>query len=185
MLPSPADGMPTAQAPNRPGRAWSVVQNVGMQPEYEAHPAAATLHRLADMEQSADHTAIRKAQWARAIGVSGTSLTLLALGLAAIAGFGSLNELVGPRAAAIIALASAVASAISAFLQTKASGPALQTEADLWRNYADDLNDSVVSLISRLPMTVDEFRSRADAALLESRTRAPTRAHRVKDSQPG
>ena len=110
-------------------------------------------------------------------------LTLLALALAAIAGFGTLNDLVGPRTAAIIALASAVASAISAFVQTKASGPSLQMEADLWRHYADDVNDSVVSLVSRLPMSVQQFRERAEAALEMAREGDPTRVSSATGTQ--
>ena len=185
MLPSPGDGMPTAKATDRPGRAWRAVETAGMQPEYERHPAAATLHRLADVEHAADLTAIRKARLSKAVGIAGTSLTLLALALAAIAGFGSLNEVVGARTAAVIAIASAVASAVSAFLQTKASGQALQAQADLWRNYADDANDAVVTLVSWLPMSVDEFRSRADSALAELRLRAPTRTHREAAGDKG
>lgn len=185
MLPSPADGMPSAEAPHRPGRAWAAVEQAGMQPEYEKHPAVTTLHRLAEMEYGADLRAKAKLRWARTMGIAGTLLTVLALALAAVAGFGSLNDLVGPRTAAIIALASAVASAISAFLQTKTSGPALLAEADIWRNYADDVHDSVVTLVSGLPLAVDEFRSRADAALQESRTKAPSRAHQRRSDTSG
>ena len=48
-LPSPHIGE-SAQAPppSRWGRAWKFVENAHMEPETEHHPAAATLHRLAD-----------------------------------------------------------------------------------------------------------------------------------------
>jgi hypothetical protein len=176
LIPSEQDGMPTAEAPSRKGRAWQVLTSTNLVPEYERHPAATGLHQLADIEAAAHSTALQTARRARMLGLAGTTLTLLALALAAAAGFGSLGDVVGQRTAAIIALASAVASAISAFVQSKSSGDALRTEAQVWSRQADDVLDSLVLIVSHTPMPASEMRQLTLEALEQAREREPGRA---------
>lgn len=175
LIPSPSDEKPTSEPKVRWGRGWEVLSNNDLVPDVERHPAATGLHQLAEIEFRADLVARRKARHARMLGVAGTSLTLLALALAAAAGFGSLGDVVGQRTAALIALASAVVSAVSAFVQTKNSGDALRTEAQMWRHHADDVLDGLVGIVSRTPMPASELRRHAAAALSDARDREPTR----------
>jgi hypothetical protein len=168
--------MATAEAPSRSGRGWKVLSQASLVPEYERHPAATGLHQLAEIEDAARRNSSRATRQARMLAWVGTSLTLLALALAAAAGFGSLGDVVGQQTAAMIALASAVASAISAFVQSKNSGDALRTEAQVWARQADDVLDSLVAIVSHTPMRASEMRRSTLEALAQAREREPGRA---------
>ena len=175
LIPTPRDGGARSSINTRRGRGWQLLFDQSLDPEYERHPAAVGLHQLADLEVHAVYLAHRTQRKARMLTTAGTALTVLALVLAATAGFGSLGDLVGQKTTAVIALLSAVTSAVSAFVQSKGSGDALRTEAQIWRHQADDVLYDLVEIVSRLPMPASRLREQASKALRDARDRDPTR----------
>lgn len=167
--------MPAAEAPQRAGRAWSRLRSVGLVPEYERDPAAGLLYELADREVRAHHKAGAGERKSRRLGTLSVGLTVLALVLAGTAGFAGLSDVAGARTAGVIALVSAAVSGVSAWVQAKVDGLGLRLESIRWRHHSDDINQSVVVLMSRLPMDLDAFRSAAEDALNNARAGDPER----------
>ena len=179
-FPTAREGSPTvpsgrASQNQRAGRAWERLTQARLTPEQEPSPAATLLFELADREARADSTARRKRSEAALLSRATIGLTLAALALAAAAGVTGLGDLTSSRGAGWIAVASAVTSAVSAFLQTKVDTLELRLEGLRWRHHADDVVQSVVTLIAALPMETVAFRAAAEESLQRARDGDPSR----------
>jgi hypothetical protein len=176
MIDAPSsEGMPTELVRlSDTNRAQYALWNANLA-RTDAEPALAGLVQLADMESSYASKAIHVGRKAALFGATSIFFTLAAVVLAAISGFTSLGDLVGQQKAAWIALSSAVAAAVSAFIQARASSTELRTEAESWQHLADDTNDDVVSIVSSLPMRLGTLKDETRLAIHRAREKEPSR----------
>ena len=157
-------------------RAWLVLERAGLKPQqHKGKTALAGLYELADLEHEAGSNSLRLRRMAQGIGWVSVISGALAAVLAAIAGFGSLGDLVGSSTAAWISLASAVAASLSTVIQARDTSANLRRESGAWEVQSDKINDVVVTIVSDLPMKAPILAKRTTEAIKALRRSEPSR----------